>query len=57
VPGAPREYAFEVDWVLHQAGQTLSPDAMQARAAQLRQQGLARQDTVPDAGLTSECNL
>jgi hypothetical protein len=30
---------------------------MQARAAQLRQQGLARQDTVPDAGLTSECNL
>jgi hypothetical protein len=57
VPGAPREYAFEVDWVLHQAGQTLSPDAMQARAAQLRQQGQARQDTVPDAGLTSECNL
>jgi hypothetical protein len=57
VPGAPREYAYEVDWVLHQAGQTLSPEAMQARAAQLRQQGVARQDTVPDVGLTSECNL
>lgn len=57
VPGAPREYSYEVDWVLHQAGRTLSPDAMQARAAQLRQQGVARQDTVPDAGLTSECNL
>lgn len=57
LPGAPREYSYEVDWVLHQAGRTLSPDAMQARAAQLRQQGVARQDTVPDAGLTSECNL
>ena len=57
VPGTPREYSYEVDWVLHQAGRTLSPDAMQARAAQLRQQGVARQDTVPDAGLTSECNL
>lgn len=56
-PGAPREHAFEVDWVLHQAGRTLSPDAMQARAEQLRRQGVARQDTVPDLGLTSECNL
>jgi hypothetical protein len=55
--GEPREHAFEVDWVLHEAGRTLSPAAMQARVAALRQQGLARRDTVPDSGLTSECNL
>ena len=57
VAGAPRDYQFDVDWVLHQAGQTLSPDAMQARAEALRKQGVARKDTVPDMGLTSECNL
>jgi len=56
-PGAPRVHEFEVDWVLHEAGKTLSPAAMQARAAQLKRQGLARVDTVPDSGLTSECNL
>ncbi|MBV8036034.1 glycoside hydrolase family 16 protein [Roseateles sp.] len=55
--GAPREYEFEVDWVLHEAGKTLSPAAMQARVAALRKQGVARRDTVPDSGLTSECNL
>ena len=55
--GSPRDHQFDVDWVLHQAGQTLSPDAMQARADALRKQGVARQDTVPDLGLTSECNL
>jgi hypothetical protein len=57
VPGAPRNYEFEVDWVLHQAGKTVSPGAMQARSAQLRKQGVAQRDTVPDVGLTSECNL
>lgn len=57
LPGAVRDYEFDVDWVLHQAGKTVEPDAMQARAEQLRKQGVARQDTVPDAGLTSECNL
>jgi hypothetical protein len=57
VAGAPREYGFDVDWVLHEAGKTVSPAGMQARAAQLRKQGVARQDTVPDAGLISECNL
>lgn len=57
VEGVPRDHAFEVDWVLHAAGKTLSPTAMQARAAQLRKQGVARRDTVPDQGLTSECNL
>lgn len=57
VAGAPREHAFEVDWVLHAAGQTLSPDGMQARAEQLRSQGVGRRDTVPESGLTSECNL
>lgn len=57
VAGAPRDYQFEVDWVLHEAGRTVSPADMQARAEQLRQQGVARQDTVPDLGLTSECNL
>lgn len=57
VEGAPRDYEFEVDWVLHEAGRTLSTAAMQARAAQLRKQGVARRDTVPDSSLTSECNL
>lgn len=57
VPGAPRQYAFEVDWVLHQAGRTVEPEAMRARAEQFRQGGVSRQDTVPDLGLTSECNL
>ncbi|MFN3303755.1 MAG: glycoside hydrolase family 16 protein [Roseateles sp.] len=56
-PGAPRSHEFEVDWVLHQAGRTVSPEAMQARAEQLRQAGVTRQDTVPESGLTSECNL
>jgi len=56
-PGAPRDYEFEVDWVLHEAGKTLSHSAMQARAMQLRKQGVGHRDTVPDAGLTSECNL
>jgi hypothetical protein len=57
VEGEPRTHAFEIDWVLHQAGRTLSPDAMQTRAATLRREGVARRDSVPDAGLTSECNL
>lgn len=57
VEGAPRDYEFEVDWVLHEAGRTLTPAAMQARAAQLKRQGVARVDTVPDSGLTSECKL
>ena len=57
VAGAARDHQFEVDWVLHEAGRTLTPAAMQARAAQLKRQGVARQDTVPDLGLTSECNL
>jgi len=56
-PGAARDHEFEIDWVLHEAGKLLSPTAMQARAAQLRKQGVARRDTVPDSGLTSECNL
>ncbi|MBY0364888.1 MAG: glycoside hydrolase family 16 protein [Roseateles sp.] len=55
--GEPRQYSFEVDWVLHEAGRTLSPAAMQARATQLQRRGVARVDTVPDSGLTSECNL
>lgn len=55
--GGPRDHEFEVDWVLHEAGKVVSPAAMQARAAQLRKQGQARVDTVPDSGLTSECNL
>jgi hypothetical protein len=57
VAGAPREYQFDVDWVLHRAGKTVTPAAMKARAEQLRKQGVARSDTVADMGLTSECNL
>jgi hypothetical protein len=57
VAGAPRDYEFEVDWVLHEAGKTLSHTAMQARAEQLRRQGVARKDTMTDLGLRSECNL
>lgn len=57
VVGAVREHQFDVDWVLHAAGRTLSPETMQARATQLKRQGVARRDTLPDLGLTSECNL
>lgn len=57
VAGALREYTFDVDWVLHAAGRTVSPQAMRQRAAELQRQGRARVDTVPDRGLTSECNL
>ncbi|RZL39522.1 MAG: hydrolase [Rubrivivax sp.] len=57
VEGMPRDYSFEVDWVLHVAGKTLTPAAMQIRAQQLQLHGKSRIDTVPDAGLTSECNL
>lgn len=56
-PGEPREHEFEVDWVLHEAGRLLTPAAMQARVAQLRRQGVTQRDSVPDAGLSSECNL
>ncbi|MFN3862421.1 MAG: glycoside hydrolase family 16 protein [Roseateles sp.] len=55
--GAPRDYQFEVDWVLHQAGKSVAPEAMQARAEQLRQAGVARRDTVPESGLASDCKL
>ncbi|MEO6280740.1 glycoside hydrolase family 16 protein [Roseateles sp.] len=57
VEGAPRDYTFDVDWVLHVVGKTLTPAAMQMRAIQLQLHGKARLDTVPDLGLTSECNL
>jgi hypothetical protein len=55
--GEPRSHEFEVDWVLHEAGKTLTPAAMQARATELRRQGQSRLDTVPDSGLSSECKL
>lgn len=56
-PGEARTHEFEVDWVLHEAGRLLTPAAMQARVAQLRRQGVTQRDNVPDAGLSSECNL
>jgi hypothetical protein len=55
--GPAREHAFEVDWVLHVADRSLPPAEMEARVQQLRAQGLKQTDTVPDRGLTSECNL
>lgn len=55
--GPTRQHEFEVDWVLHEAGPARSPAQMQARVAQLRREGATRRDTVPDSGLTSECNL
>lgn len=55
--GGPRAYEFDIDWVLHAGGKTVSPAAMQARAEQLRKKGVARTDTVADVGLKSECNL
>lgn len=57
VAGEVRHHEFEVDWVRHQTGAIQTPAAMQARVAQLRHQGVAQRDTVPDSGLTSECNL
>lgn len=55
--GPAREHAFEVDWVLHVSDRSVPPADMEARVQQLRAQGLKRHDTVPDSGLTSECNL
>ena len=54
---ARREHAFEVDWALHVSDRSVPPADMEARVQQLRAQGLKRHDTVPDSGLTSECNL
>lgn len=56
-PGPVRTHGFEVDWVLHVDGAPLSPDAMQARATALQRLGVAHKDTVPESGLTSDCNL
>jgi hypothetical protein len=57
VAGAPRTHEFEIDWVLHVSGESITPAQMQARVERLRRGGVARRDTVPDSGLKSECNL
>jgi hypothetical protein len=55
--GPMREHQFEVDWVLHVDGAPLSPAAMQQRVEALRAEGRNFVDTLPDRGLSSECNL
>ena len=53
----PREYAFEVDWVLHVAGVSLGPASMQRRVKQLRARRQRAVDTMPPAGEPSRCDF
>lgn len=55
----PRQWQMEVDWVLHAAGQTWSPAQVQAEVQALRQAGVARWDSVPEADppLPSRCDF
>ncbi len=54
-----REYTESIDWVYHQVGAVLSPDAVMIAVAQLRSANTAFQDTVPprDPPLFSPCNV
>ncbi|MFZ2986878.1 glycoside hydrolase family 16 protein [Ideonella sp.] len=56
-PGAPRVWQQDVDWVLHQAGESLSHEQVLARVQGLRAQGTLRHDGLPPATLDSPCNL
>ncbi|WP_374438802.1 glycoside hydrolase family 16 protein [Inhella sp.] len=49
--------AFEVDWVIHEAGATRSPAELAATVAALRAQGATRQDTLPPANRPPRCDF
>lgn len=53
---APRRWAMEVDWVLHTPEQ-LTPEAVAARVAGFRAQGVAQRDSLPAPTLPSPCDL
>jgi hypothetical protein len=53
----PREYAFEIDWVLHVADASLGPAQMTQRVRQLRARRHGRLDTLPPANQPSRCDF
>jgi hypothetical protein len=53
----PREYAFEVDWVLHVAGASLGPAQMTQRVRQLRARQQSQVDTMPPAAEPARCDF
>jgi hypothetical protein len=57
--GSTRSYREDVDWVYHQAGTVLSPQAVAAQVAKLRRSRVAFRDTVPaeNPPLDSPCNF
>ena len=54
-----RIYQEDVDWVFHEAGRVLSPDAVELKVKELRTAGVSFRDTVPAAhpALASPCDL
>lgn len=54
-----RLYQEDIDWVFHEAGRVLSPDAVGQRIKELRAAGVSFQDTVPamTPALSSPCDL
>ena len=57
--GETRSYHEDVDWVYHQAGVVMSPQAVLGAVAKLRHAHIAFRDTVPaeDPPLDSPCNF
>lgn len=55
--GPLRQYAFDVDWVLHVAGEPLGPQALRERVQALREQGVAARDTLPPAASPPSCDF
>ncbi|HTP11197.1 MAG TPA: glycoside hydrolase family 16 protein [Anaerolineae bacterium] len=54
-----REYVEDVDWVYFEGGQILSPQGVQTKVTELRQNEVKFKDTVPnqDPPLVSPCNF
>jgi hypothetical protein len=56
-PGAVREYQEDIDWVFHVVGQSLMPNEVLAKVAELRNTSVSFQDTVMPGISTSPCDL
>lgn len=56
-PGKIREYQEDIDWVFHVVGQSLMPDEVLAKVAELRNISVSFQDTVMPGIPTSPCDL
>jgi hypothetical protein len=52
-----RQYQEDVDWVFFEAGTARTPAEVEAEVARMRRKGVRFQDTVPESGLKSPCNL